>query len=126
MKEQEAALAEAETRALKRRPNIRAMTEADLQTMVIDLARLLRWRVVHIRNVPVAGQSGHVRYRVPYEGDPGLPDLIMARDGRVIMAELKSETGKLTAEQHAWLDAAGNSGYLWRPSHWPEIFQELA
>jgi hypothetical protein len=37
----------------------------------------------------------------------------MARNGRVIIAELKSASGNLTDDQQAWIEATG--GYIWRP-----------
>jgi hypothetical protein len=96
------------------------LSEADLQRRIFDLAKLRRWRIVHIRNVRVDG-----RWRVPYEGDGGLPDLILARDGRVLLAELKTDRGKPTADQIAWLTAAEDHAVLWRPRDWDSIVEEL-
>lgn len=84
----------------------------------MDYAKLRGWRIVHIRNVKVNGI-----YTVPYEGDTGLPDLILARAGRVVLAELKSERGRPTPAQQSWVDAA--HGFVWRPSSWPLIVEEL-
>jgi len=88
---------------------------------VIDTARLHRWRVGHFR--PARTVKG---WRTPLEGDGGIPDLILARDGVVLLAELKSATGAATAEQKAWLAAAGPNGRLWRPADWPAILAELS
>lgn len=88
-----------------------AMTEAELQTNVIDLARAYGWLVVHQR--PALTTSG---YRTAIQGDKGFPDLVMAKRGRVLLAELKSQTGRLTAEQQAWVTASG--AYVWRPLDW--------
>ena len=101
------------------------ISEQDLQNRIIDYARLRGWKIVHIRNIPVADRCGRNHYTVPYEGDKGLPDLILARHGAVLLAELKSEKGKPTPEQIGWLHAAGDHGYLWRPSDWPEIMEVL-
>lgn len=98
------------------------LTEGQLQRRILDLAAWRRWRAVHIR--PLWQRDG--KMVTAYEGDSGLPDLILARAGRVILAELKNETGKPTADQQKWLDAAGPNGYLWRPSDWPEIQRVLA
>lgn len=96
-------------------------TEADLTTAILDYAHLRHWRIAHVR--PARTEDG---WRTPYEGDDGLPDLILARAGRVILAELKSDTGKKpTLDQQAWLDAAGPNGYLWRPKDWDAIMKVL-
>lgn len=93
------------------------MSEADFQKRVLDLAKLCRWRAVHIRPVAI----GNGRWATPYQGDAGLPDLILARDGRVILVELKTDTGKPSLDQKAWLTAAGLNGYLWSPKDWAAI-----
>ncbi|MFR9753993.1 VRR-NUC domain-containing protein [Nocardia sp. 004] len=90
------------------------ISEKDFQQRVMDHAKWHRWRVVHIR--PALHRSG--RISTPYSGDTGLPDLILARDGVVLLVELKTEKGRATREQLRWLDAAGANGYLWRPSDW--------
>jgi hypothetical protein len=56
----------------------------------------------------------------------GCPDIIAARRGKVLLAELKSATGKTTSQQDAWLTAAGDHARLWRPSDWNTILAELA
>jgi hypothetical protein len=90
---------------------------------VIDLARLLKWRVAHFR--PARTAKG---WRTPVQADgAGFPDLVLVRD-RVIYAELKSETGRLSTDQEAWRDAilgAGGLWYCWRPSDWPEVVAVL-
>lgn len=96
------------------------LSEAGLQRRILDLAAYTGWRAVHVR--PARTNRG---YRTAYEGDPGLPDIVMARGGRVLLAELKSSAGRPTADQQAWLDAAGDHGRLWRPADWPTIVEEL-
>ncbi len=60
---------------------------------------------------------------------PGFPDLVMAREGRTIFAELKSQRGRVRPEQQRWLDelakAPGIEVYLWRPSDLDSIIQML-
>lgn len=92
------------------------LSEADLQARVLHLAHLRGWRCVHLR--PARTTTG---WRTPYEGDPGLPDLVLARRGIVQLAELKSDHGTPTADQLRWLDAAGQHGHLWRPRDWSTI-----
>lgn len=97
------------------------MTEAEFQTRVLDYAKLRGWRVVHIR--PAMIRSG--RWVTPYEGHPGLPDLVLARAGEVILAELKSDTGKVSKDQGLWLAAAGTRGRVWRPANWDLVVKDL-
>lgn len=88
-----------------------AMTEAELQANVIDLAHVYGWLICHQR--PALTTSG---YRTAIQGDRGFPDVVMAKRGRVLLAELKSQTGRLTAEQQTWVTASG--AYVWRPMSW--------
>jgi len=53
--------------------------------------------------------------------EPGFPDVLLCKPGRLIFAEVKRQQGKLTREQAQWLDMLGHtiSGveiYVWRPS----------
>ena len=59
------------------------LSEADFQQRIIDLAGHTGWHVVHYR---AAWQAG--KWRTPMTGDKGCPDLILARRGVVILAEL--------------------------------------
>lgn len=97
------------------------MTEDDLLRAVIDLAHLRGWLVVHHR--PARTEKG---WRTPTQGDKGVPDLILARRGVVILAELKSDRGRLTLEQMAWRDALGQHWRVWRPADLPRIVEELS
>lgn len=61
----------------------------------------------------------------------GFPDLVLVRPPNCLFRELKSQTGKLTADQSAWLDslaACDQDAGVWRPSDWLEgtIQRELA
>jgi hypothetical protein len=77
------------------------MTEQDLQQALIDGARRLGYRVAHFR--PAWTARG---YRTPVEADAaGFPDLVICGHGHLLFAECKTGRGRLTAEQHAWLDA---------------------
>lgn len=95
------------------------ISEGDLLQRTIDTARWHGWLVCHVR--PARTAAG---WRTPLTGDPGLPDVILARRGRVVLAELKSERGRFRPGQREWLDALGEHGRLFRPSDWPAI-QEL-
>jgi len=57
---------------------------------------------------------------------PGFPDLVLTnlRQGRLIFAELKTDTGRTTPHQDAWLTAlraAHCEVYVWRPIDLPDI-----
>lgn len=88
-------------------------TEAQFQAAVVELATALGWLAVHFRQML---------------GNPaGYPDLTLLRDDRYVLAELKSETGKVSIKQQMWHAEAARRGvtvYVWRPSSWPEI-QEI-
>lgn len=93
-----------------------AISETDFQNNVIALARMFGWRVAHFR--PAKTSKG---WRTPMQGDKGFPDLVLAKAGRVIFAELKSARGSVSKEQLAWLvDLDDGSGkpevYVWRPA----------
>lgn len=90
-----------------------SMSERDWQRRVMDFAKLHGWRCVHIRPARVG-----TRWVTPYEGDTGLPDLILARDGVVLLVELKAAKTPWKPGQREWLAAAGALGHVWRPSDW--------
>lgn len=100
------------------------MTESAFLTQVLALARLRNWRCLHLR--PARTAKG---WRTAVQGDGvGFPDLLLVRPPRLLVAELKSATGRLTGEQAAWLFAfqqAGIKTYVWRPGDWPEIERTL-
>jgi hypothetical protein len=97
------------------------LSEDDLKARVIDTAKLNGWRVHHGRPART-----HAGWRTAVEGHAGLPDLVLARDGVVILAELKSQRGQPTDDQARWLAAAGVHARLWRPADWPDILAQLS
>jgi hypothetical protein len=88
-------------------PHRTVSREKSFQQAVVDLARLLQWRVYFTRDS---------------RGSPsGWPDLALCRE-RLIFRELKTNTGRLTPEQEQWGDVltrAGCDWAIWRPSDWP-------
>src|SRR5690606_26458090 len=95
-------------------------TEKEFQAQVIALAQLCGWRVAHFR--PARTKDGEWRTPVAADGK-GFFDLVLMRD-RVIFAELKTDKGKLTREQHAWREAATMAKAItvvWRPRDWDLI-----
>jgi hypothetical protein len=101
-----------------------AASENDLSAFVNDYSRLQRWRRVHFRPAKVGE-----RWVTALEGDVGWPDWALVRSGRFVVAELKSEKGRLGPGQSEWLQALGEvpgvEAYLWRPSDIPEIRRVL-
>lgn len=99
----------------------RTITENQFAARIIAYATLRRWHVVHYR--PARTATG---WKTPIIGHRGAPDLLMARDSVVILAELKSQKGAMRPGQDAWGKAIGPDQYrLWRPSDWDQIMEEL-
>lgn len=84
-------------------------------------ARTAGWLCAHFR--PAQTQRG--RWITPMAGDKGFPDLVLAKHGRLLLAELKTDKGRPSREQEAWLAALGSHGRLWRPAQWGEVQHEL-
>lgn len=85
------------------------MSERDWQGQVLDLAKLQGWLAYHVFD--------------SRRSEPGFPDWVLVRD-RVMFAELKSDTGRLTAAQRHWLGRladAGAEAHVWRPRDWDEV-----
>jgi hypothetical protein len=98
------------------------LSEAAFQQRVMQYAKLCGWQVVHYK--PATVQSG--RFVTPVSGDKGAPDLLLARRGVVILAELKRQSGRTSPEQKTWLEHIGTElGRLWRPADWDDIQREL-
>ena len=96
------------------------VTEHELQDAVIQLARLLGWRVAHFR--PAMTAHG---WRTPVSADgAGFPDLVCAhpKQRRLLMVELKAADGRLSVEQAEWLAALDGicEVYVWYPRHWTD------
>ena len=80
--------------------------EREFQEEVVRVAETLGWVVYHTYDSRRSGA--------------GFPDILAVRNGCLIVAELKSEKGKVSPEQLAWLDKLANVREmevgLWRPS----------
>ena len=104
----------------------RAVSEKELQTRVIEFARLYGWRVAHFHDSRRQVKPG------VFVGDKdavGFPDLVLVRPPRLMVVELKRELGKLTDEQQAWigdLQACGVEVHVVRPSSEDRFRQRLA
>ena len=100
------------------------ITERDFQTTVVEMARVLGWSVHGVLE----------QRKYAKRLSKGFPDLVLARQakagwwGRVIYAELKSQKGRVSPEQQAWIDllkACHQEVYLWRPSDMADIERVL-
>ena len=91
---------------------------------VLELAALRGWRSFHAR--PGRALRG---WRTAVQGDgAGFVDLLLVRGGRLIMAELKSDRGRVSRLQHAWLAALRQTAaevHVWRPCNFPDIIKAL-
>jgi hypothetical protein len=91
------------------------MSEKELSQQVRQLATLKGYSVYHTF--------------LSIYSDVGFPDLCLAKKGRLIFVELKTERGKLSEAQMGWLEILAATGkcdvYLWRPSSWDEICEVL-
>jgi hypothetical protein len=86
------------------------MSEAQFTNAVIDFAKYRGWMVAHFR--PARTTRG---WRTPVQGDNGFPDLVLARDGRVVYAELKVGPNRLSIDQQRWASALPEM-HVWRPA----------
>lgn len=102
------------------------LPEAAFQQQVVNLARACGWRVYHA--LPGRHRSG--KYATPTMGHVGFPDVVAARGGRLVCAELKSARGTISGEQRAWLDVLGEvesaEVYVWRPRDIEQVKEVLA
>lgn len=101
-----------------------SVSEAAFQRAVIDYAERAGFLVAHFHDSRRQISPGR------FVGDrsaAGFPDLVMVRE-RVVYAELKTESGRVSRAQLRWIEAlttAGEEAYLWRPSAWSDIEQVL-
>jgi hypothetical protein len=86
-------------------PPLPAITEAQWQAQLIELAGYYGWRHFH-----------------PYDSRrsvEGWPDLVLVRPPELVIVELKAEKGRPTRAQRRWLDDLAECGvevHIWRPS----------
>ncbi len=87
--------------------------EKDLQLAAIQFAHLHGWLCYHVFDSRMASTK-HV--------DKGFPDWILAKEGRVLALEFKTERGKLTLAQCEWIYQLSAEGriecFIFRPHDW--------
>jgi hypothetical protein len=81
------------------------VNERQLLRQVVDWAKTTGWLIYHTHRSDFS--------------PAGFPDLCLIRPPRVVFAELKSDKGRLSEQQHTWLETLeacpGVETYLWRP-----------
>jgi hypothetical protein len=94
---------------------VSANVERHLQAALEEHLRAAGWRFYHAWNSPHSA--------------PGFPDVIALRGDRVLVAEIKTAKGRVSADQRQWLEGfqcAGIPAYLWRlPADWAEVGRVL-
>lgn len=109
----------------------KGMSEDALKGYVMDLLTKTGWLIHHDR--PARGQK-EGEWRTHIEGHPGFPDIVAVHpdEGRLLIAELKSEKGRYRPGQKEWLEALDYATVIcgggldgrrvtvctWRPSDW--------
>jgi hypothetical protein len=82
------------------------VTEEDVQRVIVETAQWKGWLVHHLR--PARTKKG---WRTAIIGDPGFPDLVLARPGRItFFIECKGPRGRFEAGQRAWRSALEHGG----------------
>ena len=77
-----------------------AMKEDAYTDELVRMAHAYGWLAMHSR--PALTAKG---YRTPILGNAGFVDLVLAKEGRLWLWELKTSTGRVRPEQQTWLDA---------------------
>jgi hypothetical protein len=91
-----------------------SLSEKAFQDQVIELATWCRWRHFHVFD--------------SRRSDAGWPDLVLVRAPQLLVAELKTDRGRLTPAQRDWLAvlaACGVETHVWRPRDFDEIHARL-
>lgn len=102
------------------------LSERAFQREVLRYAKQRGWKAFHASRAQY--KSG--QWATPYGGDgKGFPDLLLLRNDRLIVAELKAQSGTLRQEQREWLNAFHSlpcaEVYVWRPADWQAILRIL-
>ncbi len=89
------------------------ISEKQLLSTVIDLLRFKGWMAYTVFEAEIYARRS----------DKGYPDITAVRTdglGAILFIELKSQRGRISADQQRWAEALRNNTgaiyYLWRPS----------
>ncbi len=102
------------------------ISEADFQRQVVELARRLGWMTCHTYRTRTAKGAWRTSTTAV-----GYPDLTLLHPGkrRLVFLELKTDKGKPTAEQLAWIvglqSVPGVEAYIVHPAEWDDVVDVL-
>jgi hypothetical protein len=96
---------------------LKPISEDEFTDQVVELFATYGWKVVHFRKA----RKKDGRWMTPIKGHPGSPDILAARNGTKVFAELKVGRNKPTEDQAQWLHHLGDGAYLWYPCDWETI-----
>jgi len=91
-----------------------SISEKDWQQSVVELAGYYRWGYYHTYD--------------SRRSNPGWPDLVLVRPPEIVYVELKTDKGRLTAHQRAWLavlEDCGQEVHVWRPRDLEVVHERL-
>jgi hypothetical protein len=110
----------------------RRTPEKDFQDTVLQWARMLNWKCFYLPDwmyrIAMASMKRARRGDRDWP-DPGFPDLILLKPGRLIVAELKSPKGRVSPDQKEWhtlLASVGITVHVWKPDDIDEIIVLLS
>ncbi len=94
-----------------------SLSERDFMAQVLDLATLYGWLVYHTYD--------------SRRCQPGYPDLSLCHPiaGEYLLAELKTDRGRLRPTQRVWIEALRKAGieiWVWRPRDFDAIVKRLS
>ncbi len=103
----------------------KAKPEKELHDEIVSRLQELGYKVAYFRPAKVL-RGGVEKYETPIGGDgKGYPDITAVGHNRVLVLELKSETGTVKPEQLNWLRAwqtvPGATVMVVRPSTWKDL-----
>lgn len=110
------------------------MSERAFQASILDLAGRLGWKSAHFHDSRrEVTRPGGKKLVIGDKAAAGFPDLVLVRTHRMILAELKTELGKLSPAQSEWGELLayfaemtdGVEYFVWRPAHWSLIERVL-
>lgn len=88
-----------------------SLSEAAFQKEILKMAALKGWKVMHIADSRRQVKSKKGYKTIGDAGSKGWPDLFLAHPRRgVRVFELKSDKGRLSAEQVVWLNLLTEAG----------------
>jgi hypothetical protein len=99
----------------------RTASENELKLVIMRYALDHGWWCKH--DLPARMSDGRIVTAV--QGKTGFPDFIGVRDGRMVIAEFKTQKGTTSPAQDLWLPRLEQvpcvEVFVWRPSDWAQI-----